>query len=255
MRSRSAPSVTLSDHDFFGEHGCAAANSLLIDAGRRSGDEAAPHGLSAVCMSYCNLMLLDHATFERVLARAQFGAMSKKFLKMSGADAVVKRNKRLHSVVNTVFERERDMRGSCMRDSRLSGGTHVGSSGAVPRDGGGGVALVSEAALSRLEAAEGRASPAPPIMPISEAVRESSAEGALGEEEPPGDVKSRQVPMPPEVEGATPQSPAGEVIAATSRCISSLSEATRRSLHTITLGALGDSGGRSSPAGASCAAP
>jgi hypothetical protein len=61
-------------------------------------------------------MALAHVDFEHVLARSTVGAMTKKFLKMSGTDAIVKRNKRLHSVVTQAVERSNEVqRESSMR--------------------------------------------------------------------------------------------------------------------------------------------
>ena len=133
IRMRDAPSTTLSDHDFFGEHGSATTDGVLKisgSGGRPSGAAAGvDDGLSAVCLTYCNLMLLDHADFERVIAHSNLAAMNKKFLKMSGADAQLKRNKRLGSVVDSVVEnKQRELRESSLVESIRGSGVSPESS-------------------------------------------------------------------------------------------------------------------------------
>eukprot|EP00966_Prymnesium_polylepis_P255811 5909878-Prymnesium_polylepis.1 len=45
-------------------------------------------------LSYCNLMMLDHADFQRVVKR-NLGSMTSKFVKMSGVSTDCKANSRM----------------------------------------------------------------------------------------------------------------------------------------------------------------
>ena len=131
IRSKDAPSITLSDHDFFGEHGSATTDGLMKTSGAQQGKPAmgGKGGLSAVCLTYCNLMMLDHADFERVIAHSNLAAMNKKFLKMSGAGAQIKHNKRLCSVVSNVVEtRQQELQRASAPDATSGGPSTSGVS-------------------------------------------------------------------------------------------------------------------------------